>query len=170
MIGRNATSEELMKLERYDIEKHHKDMADFQLSDTTYTDTPENVAQSAKADPNRHAIAILNDEDKLVGFFCLHLAEGPETYGFKGEHYALIRGLSIDDRYRRKGYASKVFSDPFLFIQSQIDGRITHLILAVNEKNIPAQKTYIKAGFDVLKRGVSESRGTLLVMGKRCLN
>jgi len=133
-----------------------------------YTDeTPQKIVQYSTIDKDQFAVAISDDEGKLIGFFCLHLGAGPESYGYKGRSYALIRGMSIDERYRGKGYCAKCFDKIFEFINEEISEEITSLVLGVNEKNACAQKAYEKADFKKIGRLVEGKFGKLIVMEKQ---
>jgi RimJ/RimL family protein N-acetyltransferase len=155
-----------MKLVVYSPDKYEEKIENYQLKETTYTASPKEAIAKINLDVNRHPIAILNDVEELVGFFCLHVKEGPEDYGFHGAEYALIRAFSIDSRYRNLGYASRTFDEIFDFVNAQINQGISRLILAVNERNLIAQKVYRNAGFVVIKSGVLGRTGDLMIMEK----
>lgn len=99
-------------------------------------------------------------------FFCLHLNTGPKEYGYYQNDYALIRGFSIDDNFRNQGYGSNGLNGIFEFIDSTLKLEINHIILAVNEKNILAQKAYRNSGFFVVKKDLEGKRGKLIIMEK----
>lgn len=156
-----------MKLMSYNQEQHADQLANYCVTDDTYSGRPQEVVSEGKKDRERHFFLLLDDGNNLVGFFCLHTGRGPETYGFSGEQYGLIRSFSIDDRYRRKGHGLACFSRIFEHLAEWSLSHISHLVLAVNEKNEPAQKLYQQAGFKVVKSGVPGARGPLLIMEKR---
>lgn len=150
-------------IEPYRADQHHLD--DYQLSDLTYTASPSQVLKECEQDPDRYPLVILGQHKAIVGFFCLHIGAGPKLYGTFGSSYGLIRAFSIDDRYRQKGYAISSFNH-MTEVLASLNLPLTHLMLAVNERNRPAQKAYAKTGFRVIKTGVPGSKGKLLLMEK----
>ena len=157
----------MMNLHLYSDELFSIQIDLYTLGKTLYTDTPQNIIKQSVADEDKFAVAISDDFGKLIGFFCLDLGSGFETYGFAGESYAMVRGMSIDERYRGKGYCVKCFDKIFEFINQEISEDITSLILGVNEKNIPAQKAYEKADFKKIKGLVKGRLGNLIIMEKQ---
>lgn len=156
-----------MKLMLYNPAKHEHFLKDYLLSDISHTDSPQNIIDKYRLDHNRYPVAILNNEEnKIIGFFCFHSGSGPQEYGFYQNDYALIRGFSIDDRYRNQGYSSKALKDIFQFIDLTLNLKTNHIILAVNEKNLQAQKAYKNSGFSIIKRNVKGKKGNLLIMEK----
>lgn len=152
-------------LELYSEARHKEAIQSYVLSDDTFTNTPQRLIEEAKMDSDRYNIVILND-GQVVGFFCLHLGKATEIYGFSGKEYALVRSYSIDDRFRKQGFAYRSFAGVFDFIKREVSPDVSELVLGVNVKNIPAQKTYEKAGFEKLFI-TQGSKGDLCIMGKK---
>jgi len=158
----------MMNLQLYSDELFSIQIDRYVFGKVLYTDeTPQKIVQYSVADKDQFAIAISDENGKLIGFFCLHLGAGPAAYGYTGGTCALIRGLSIDERYRGKGYGAKCFEKIFEFINEEISDEITSLVLGVNEKNICAQKAYEKADFKRINRMVEGKFGKLIVMEKQ---
>lgn len=156
-----------MNLHLYSDELFSIQIDMYVLGKTLYTDTPQNIVQHSVSDKDKFAVAISDDDGKLIGFFCLHLGDGPETYGYTGRKYALVRGMSIDERYRGKGYGVRCFDQIFEFINGEISTEVTSVVLAVNEKNVSAQKAYEKAYF-IRREGLVEGKlGKLVIMEKQ---
>ena len=155
-----------MKLSLYSEVEHYHSLSSYSLNDITHTDTPKNIIEKSKKDKDRYPIVILNKDHKVIGFFCLHLNTGPKEYGYYQNDYALIRGFSIDDNFRNQGYGSNALNGIFEFIDSTLKLEINHIILAVNEKNILAQKAYRNSGFIVVKKDLEGKRGKLIIMEK----
>lgn len=153
-----------MFLDIYTDEKYKQQIKHYILTDDNYTDRPSEVIMKSVKDKEKYPIVILDDAKEIVGFFCLHLGKGPEEYNFPNKDYGLIRGFSIDNRYRRQGYVSNCFSKIFDFIHKEIDAKLSHLVLAVNVQNIPAQKAYQKVGFKATKTKVLGEKGYLILM------
>ena len=76
-------------------------------------------------------------------------------------------GFSIDDNFRNQGYGSNALNGIFEFIDSTLKLEINHIILAVNEKNILAQKAYRNSGFFVVKKDLEGKRGKLIIYGEK---
>ena len=153
----------IMKLSLYNEAEHYHSLNSYSLNDITHTDTPQNIIEKSKKDKDRYPIVILDNKDcKIIGFFCLHLNAGPKEYGYYQNDYALIRGFSIDDNFRNQGYGSNALGEIFEFINLEIN----HIILAVNEKNMFAQKAYKNSGFFVVRRDVEGKKGKLIIMEK----
>ena len=129
-----------MKLSLYSEVDHYHSLSSYSLNDITHTDTPKNIIEKSKEDKYRYPIVILNKDHKVIGFFCLHLNTGPKEYGYYQNDYALIRGFSIDDNFRKQGYGSNALNEIFEFIDLTLKLEINHIVLAVNENNILAQK------------------------------
>ena len=55
---------------------------------------------------------------------------------------------------------------PVNIILSTLKLEINHIILAVNEKNILAQKAYRNSGFFVVKKDLEGKKGKLIIMEK----
>lgn len=118
----------------------------YQLTDLTYTGTPKSVILKAQLDSDRRPIMIM-DKEKLVGFFCLHLNDGPVQYGGNRQSDILIRALSIDERYRHQhlGRLSMILVSKYV---EKYYPSIKRMILAVNHANSAAQFIYKQAGFE----------------------
>lgn len=153
-----------MKCELY-TPAFDKAVKNYQLADTTYTGNPKQVLARCQTDAARFPVMIL-DEDRLLGFFCLHWLKSQEMYGFQGKNTVLLRGFSIDDRYQGKGIAASALTGLFDFIARTISPEITRGVLAVNAENIHAQKAYQKAGFQTLPRTFDGKIGKLVLMEK----
>jgi len=156
-----------MNLHLYSDELFSIQIDQYVFGKVLYTDeTPQKIVEYSITNQEQFAVAISDDRGKLIGFFCLHLGAGPASYGYPDRSYALIRGLSIDERYRGKGYGAKCFDQIFEFINAEISADVTNLILGVNENNICAQKAYEKADFKKSNRLVDGKFGKLIVMEK----
>lgn len=126
-----------------------------------FTGTPEESILKAEKDLERYPILAL-ENDKLVTFFVLHINEGVKPYT-NNEKAILIRAFSTDTREQGKGYASQSLQLLPLFIKSHFPG-VNEIVLAVNVRNIAAQRLYKKCGFaDEGKRTMGPS-GELIVM------
>jgi RimJ/RimL family protein N-acetyltransferase len=100
--------------------------------------------EGLEADEGRHPIVILNGQEP-VGFFVLHTSDRVKNYT-DNPKAILLTALSINHAEQSKGYAKQAMIQLKNFVQHQFPG-YNEVILAVNHKNIPAQKLYEKAGF-----------------------
>lgn len=136
-----------MQLKEYSDTHANLDLINnYQLTDLTYTGSPKSVILKAKLDSDRKPIMIM-DKEKLVGFFCLHLHDGPVQYGGNHQSDILIRALSIDERYRHQHLGRL----SMLLVSSYVEKyypSIRRIILAVNHANSAAQFLYKQAGFE----------------------
>jgi len=153
-----------MKLELYSEALHGQAVEEYRLADTPYAGGPKASLADARADKDKLPIVISAD-GQMVGFYFLHLNDGPKLYGYIGDEYALIRNFSIDARFQGKGFATASFEGIFDFIHGSVSPKITELVLGVNGKNSAGQRVYEKAGFR--KEFVTAGRkGDLVVMRK----
>ena len=138
---------------------------DYVLSNQINSQHPLDVISESEADPDRYPVAIYDEEERLIGFLCVHVGGWPEVFGYLSEKYAYIRSMSIDDRYQGKGHGTQTVKQLLDFTKEKIDPDITTLVLAVNEKNLSAQKAYLNAGFERKPGTVPGRRGNLILMG-----
>lgn len=137
----------------------------YQLQNTKYTGAPADVLKRCVQDTARFPVMILENE-ALRGFFCLHHLADAEMYGIKSAETLLLRGFSIDERYQHQGVASRALAELFTWVDQEMSQPITRIILAVNQENTNAQKTYQKAGFSSLPDTFEGRLGTLILMEK----
>lgn len=154
-----------MKLALYNKE-FDEAVKNYQLKDERYSGGAANQIARCQNDSERFPVLIF-DAAQLVGAFVLHLGDGPAKYGFLEEDVILLRGFSIDDRFRRRGYASQALSALPEFVHAQISEEVKRIVLAVNAGNKAAQKTYLKSGFVKLPQEMMGSLGKLWIMEKR---
>jgi RimJ/RimL family protein N-acetyltransferase len=88
-----------------------------------------------------------------VGFFLLHATERVQEYS-DNPSAMLLTAFSINYAHQGKGYAKKGLSLLSDFVQKEFSD-CNEIVLAVNHKNIPAQKLYLKVDFqDTGKRKI----------------
>lgn len=131
-----------LSLHRY-TEKDKETLAAFRLPDeqARFTALPLEVLE---ADEGKHPIVITYGQ-KPVGFFVLHTSERVKNYS-DNPQAILLTALSINHIEQGKGYAKKAMLLLQDFVQNEFP-EYNEVILAVNHKNIPAQKLYEKVGF-----------------------
>ena len=87
-----------------------KQIQQYQLVNVMYTATPQQVIRACKSDLERTAVMIMNG-NQLVGFFCLHVGQGPLSYGETEVNTILLRALSVDDRFKHQRVASDALAE-----------------------------------------------------------
>ncbi|MFI8491655.1 GNAT family N-acetyltransferase [Peribacillus butanolivorans] len=106
-----------------------------------FTALPNNFTEVTKG---QHRIVILSDYEP-VGFFLLHSTDRVNEYS-TNPNAMLLTALSVDHAKQGKGYAKQGMLLLAEFVKSEFPN-CDEIVLAVNHKNIPAQKLYIKVGF-----------------------
>ncbi len=102
--------------------------------------------------------------DTLVTFLVLDEGKEKMTYT-TNRHALLLRSFSTDSRYLKKGYAMNTLLLLNNFVKNQYP-HIDEIILAVNQKNIPAQALYLKAGFIDTGKRIKGIKGELMILTK----
>jgi RimJ/RimL family protein N-acetyltransferase len=134
-----------VKLEFYNSE-YKLALSEFFLpgSQQQFTALPIEMLEKAKTDKSRHPIVILSEEEP-VGFFVLR--SGDEILEFTENPRALLLiALSINSSEQGKGYAKLGMNLLNDFVLRNYP-KSNEVVLAVNSRNIPAQKLYGKVGF-----------------------
>ena len=65
----------------------------------------------------------------------------------KDENTLIVVGVEIWEKYRGKGYATKMMKEIVAFYKEQFSSIYSRLTLRVFSDNIPALKAYIHSGF-----------------------
>jgi RimJ/RimL family protein N-acetyltransferase len=92
----------------------------------------------------RHPIVILSNSEP-VGFFVLHSSERVKEYT-DNLNALLLTAFSINYKHQGKGYAKKGLQQIDQLVK-RLYPKCNEIVLAVNHKNISAQKVYEKAGY-----------------------
>jgi ribosomal protein S18 acetylase RimI-like enzyme len=106
-----------------------------------FTALPKKITKVADG---QYRIVILS-EHVPVGFFLLHASERVKEYS-DNPRAMLLTAFSINHAHQGKGYAKQGMSLIYGFVQKEFPD-CNEIVLAVNHKNIPAQKLYMKVGF-----------------------
>ncbi|CAH0347069.1 GNAT family N-acetyltransferase [Bacillus sp. CECT 9360] len=93
----------------------------------------------------RHPIVILS-ENVPVGFFVLHSSARVKEYT-DNPNAMLLTALSINHTQQGKGYAKKGMELLKSFVNQEFP-ECNEIVLAVNKRNIPAQKLYERVGYE----------------------
>ena len=111
-----------------------KEQGQFTLLPNNFKEVPE----------SQNRIVILNDTEP-VGFFLLHSTDQVKDYT-DNPKAMLLTSLSINHAKQGRGYAKQAMFLLRNFVTVEFPN-CNEIILAVNHKNISAQKLYLKVGF-----------------------
>lgn len=92
----------------------------------------------------RHPIVIISP-NQPVGFFVLHSSDRVKEYS-DNPNAMLLTAFSINHRHQGNGYAKKGMELLPGFVNEKFPW-CDEIVLAVNHRNIPAQKLYQKVGY-----------------------
>ena len=108
-----------------------------------------------------HRIVILS-ENEPVGFFLLHSTERVKEYS-DNPKAMLLTALSVNHAKQGNGYAKQAMLLLSDFVKSEFP-YCDEIILVVNHKNVPAQRLYVKVGFNDTGKRKMGPIGEQLVM------
>ena len=101
--------------------------------------------QILKETEGQHRIVILS-ENEPVGFFLLHSTARVKEYS-DNPKAMLLTALSVNHEKQGKGYAKQGMQLLSDFVKTEFPN-CDEVVLVVNYKNIPAQRLYLKLGFE----------------------
>ncbi|AIE79703.1 acetyltransferase, GNAT family [Bacillus cereus] len=110
-----------------------------------FTSDPTELLKKAKNDCTKNVIVILDYNGVPVGLFTLQTGDSVQEFT-ENESALLLTSFSINYDRQGKGYAKKSLALLQAFVQRYFPMK-NEVVLAVNEKNIPAQNLYEKVGF-----------------------
>ncbi|WP_067837512.1 GNAT family N-acetyltransferase [Amphibacillus sediminis] len=128
----------------YATQDYFKELHAFQLPDQQAQFAALPIKQQSDIEEGQNPIVILNGQEP-VGFFLLHTTDRVKEYT-DNPRAVLLTAFSINYIHQGKGYAYRGLAMLKKFITSEFSN-INEVVLAVNHKNIPAQKLYTKVGF-----------------------
>ncbi|MGE7881627.1 GNAT family N-acetyltransferase [Bacillus sp. NPDC094077] len=110
-----------------------------------FTSDPGELLEKAKSDRTKNVIVILDYNGVPVGLFTLQTGDRVQEFT-ENEDALLLTSFSINHDKQRRGYAKKSLALLQEFVKRYFPMK-NEVVLAVNEKNIPAQNLYKKVGF-----------------------
>ncbi|WP_342719654.1 GNAT family N-acetyltransferase [Bacillus paramycoides] len=110
-----------------------------------FTSDPSELLEKAKSDRTKNVIVILDYNGIPVGLFALQTGDRVQEFT-DNQNALLLTSFSVNHDSQRKGYAKKSLALLQDFVQRYFPMK-NEVVLAVNEKNIPAQNLYKKVGF-----------------------
>ncbi|OEH94447.1 GNAT family N-acetyltransferase [Bacillus solimangrovi] len=123
--------------------EHLESMNKFSLPNEQiqFTALPTDILEVTEG---QHRIVILS-HGQPVGFFILHATDRVKEYT-DNKHALLLTALSINHSEQGKGYA-KMGMQRLKYFVNQTFPNYNEIVLAVNHKNLAAQKLYEKVGY-----------------------
>jgi RimJ/RimL family protein N-acetyltransferase len=152
---------------RYE-EKHEETFKDqllsFQLppEQAEFTGLPEQTLQDACTDAGKMGVVIAQG-DRAVGFFVLHTGEGIADFFQDYSGAVLLRAFLMDYACQGQGFAKAAMALQPDFVRRHYP-EAQQIVLAVNERNVPAGQLYARAGFQDYGLRRSGSKGTQLIL------
>ncbi len=124
-------------------EAYIDDLNQFELLEEQhkFTALPKEISDLTEG---QYGVMIMNYEEP-VGFFLLHQTDRVKEYS-ENHKAILLTALSINQVHQRKGYARKGMIILAEFVKD-VFPECDEIVLAVNHRNIPAQKLYHNVGF-----------------------
>lgn len=128
-------------------EQYRTKLYDFELSERQqiYSSLPKTVLDDAIKDEDRIANIVLNEQNKVIGFFVLHQYYQHEGYDTP-KKVVYVRSLSINEKYQGNGYGTKIMMFLPQYVQYLFPD-FNHLYLVVDAENKGAWNVYERAGF-----------------------
>lgn len=128
-------------------EQYRTKLYDFELSERQqiYSSLPKTVLDDAIKDEDRIANIVLNEQNKVIGFFVLHQYYQHEGYDTP-KKVVYVRSLSINEKYQGNGYGTKIMMFLPQYVQ-YLFPEFNHLHLVVDAENKGAWNVYERAGF-----------------------
>ncbi|MBM7361851.1 HAD superfamily hydrolase (TIGR01549 family) [Priestia taiwanensis] len=126
-------------------EKYREELCRFELPEeqAQFTGLPSDVLDEAITS-GQHPIVMVH-EDTPVGFFVLKMGDNLQQL-VNNERAMLIRALSVNTAHQGKGYAKVGMLALPAFVREHFP-EVDELVLAVNMRNIAAQKLYEHVNF-----------------------
>ncbi|EUJ44512.1 GNAT family N-acetyltransferase [Paenilisteria rocourtiae] len=132
----------------------------YQLTNDEFSAHPVELLEQASQTYSYHCVLVY-DSEAVVGFFVLDSGDGVKTYTME-QNALLLRGYSIDSSVQGRGYGANSLAELKAYVRNNFK-RVSTVVLAVNKRNIPAQKLYLKSGFTETSSVVLGPRGEQFV-------
>ncbi|EUJ26876.1 GNAT family N-acetyltransferase [Listeria cornellensis] len=135
-------------------------LKNYTLTNDEFSAHPLEILEQAAKTSSYHC-TLISDNGIIAGFFVLDSGNDLTTYTAE-PNALLLRGYSIDSTFQGRGYGTKSLAILKDYVRANFKG-IASVVLAVNKRNIPAQKLYLKSGFTETQRVVLGPRGEQFV-------
>lgn len=154
----------LFRYEEKHEEKYKDQLLNFRLppKQAEFTGLPEQTLQDACSDPGKTGVVIARGE-RAVGFFVLHTGEGIADFFQDYPGAVLLRAFLMDYASQGQGFAKAAMALLPDFVRTHYP-EAQRVVLAVNERNIPAGQLYSRAGFQDNGLRRSGSKGPQRIM------
>lgn len=131
-------------------QKYREGLLAFQLppEQAEFTGLPEETLEEALYNDGKYPVVVLADE-MPVGFFILHTGPGIASFYSDWSEVVLLRAFLIDHARQGQGLAKDAMALLPGFVRFHCPAA-RQVVLAVNERNLPAGNLYLRAGFQDL--------------------
>lgn len=155
---------QMEKLKRVEL-KHFSNQYLKELNSFVLTDEQQQFSalpsKFEEINEGQHRIVILN-ENVPVGFFILNSNERVKKYT-NNTNALLLTALSINHAEQGKGYARLGMTLLVEFVKAEFP-YCDEIVLVVDKENIPAQKLYLKVGFEDTSKRLIGRIGEEIIM------
>jgi RimJ/RimL family protein N-acetyltransferase len=154
----------LFMYEKRHEERFKAQLLNFQLpaEQAEFTGLPEQTLQDVCEDAGKRGVVIAQG-DRAVGFFVLHTGEGIADFFQDYSSAVLLRAFLMDYASQGQGFAKAAMVLLPDFVRSHYP-EAQQIVLAVNERNLPAAQLYARAGFKDNGLRRSGSKGPQLIL------
>ncbi|WP_083442869.1 GNAT family N-acetyltransferase [Paenibacillus sp. IHB B 3415] len=154
----------LFRYEEKHEEKFKEQLLSFQLppEQAEFTGLPEQTLHDACGNAGKMGVVIAQG-DRAVGFFILHTGEGIADFFQDYSGAVLLRAFLMDYASQGQGFAKAAMALLPDFVRRHYP-EAQQIVLAVNERNIPAGHLYARAGFQDYGLRRSGSKGPQLIL------
>ena len=154
----------LFRYEEKHEEKYKQQLLDFRLpaEQAEFTGLPEETLQDACEDHGKMGVIIARD-NRAVGFFVLHAGEGIADFFQDYFGAVLLRAFLMDHASQGQGFAKAAMALLPEFVRVHYP-EAQQIVLAVNERNLPAAQLYSRAGFQDHGLRRTGSKGNQLIL------
>lgn len=142
--------------------KYTKELNDFVLTEEQkeFSSLPSKFEE---INEGQYRVVILSDNTP-VGFFLLNANERVKKYS-SNVNALLLSALSINHSEQGKGYAKQGMTLLVEFVKAEFPN-CDEIVLVVDEDNIPAQKLYLKVGFEDTNKRLTGRIGEEIIMSQ----
>ncbi|WP_342438797.1 GNAT family protein [Paenibacillus sp. FSL L8-0436] len=145
-------------------EKLREGLLAFQLpaEQAEFTGLPEETIDGALQDEGKVPVVIMAGE-KPVGFFILHTGADIADFYHHWSEALLLRAFLVDYASQGQGFAKAAMALLPGFVRIHFPA-VREVVLAVNERNLPAGNLYLRAGFRDYGLRRSGAKGSQMIL------
>lgn len=157
----------MLTLEFYNKQKHYSDLLyDLDEVQASFTSTFAHALERTKNAPEDTAFIItVLKNDSPSGFFVLDFGEDKWELS-ENPNCVLFRSFSINPKFQGQGLGKEAVLKTEDFLQKHFP-ECDEIVLAVNEKNIPAKQLYLKCGYKDEGKTRVGAKGRQFILNKK---